>query len=142
MTILERSDRTEAEMRKKLREREYTPEETEEAIRFLKEYRYINDAAYAEKYIRVCSSKKSVRQIRCDLERKGVEKELILESLGENPVDEEEQVRRLLIKKGYKPGERMEPDQYRKVMGALCRKGFSYEVIRRVTDRMCEEDVW
>lgn len=142
MTILEHSDRTEAEMRKKLREREYTPEEIEEAIRFLKEYRYINDAAYAEKYIRVCSTKKSVRQIRCDLERRGVAKELILESLGENPVDEEEQVRRLLIKKGYKPGERMEADQYRKVMGALCRKGFSYEIIRRVTDRMCEEDVW
>lgn len=142
MTILERSDRTEAEMRKKLGEREYTPEEIEEAIRFLKEYRYIDDAAYTEKYIRVCSTKKSVRQIRCDLERRGVAKELILESLGENPVDEEEQVRRLLIKKGYKPGERMEADQYRKVMGALCRKGFSYEVIRRVTDRMCEEDVW
>ena len=140
LTILERSDRTEAEIRKKLKEKEYTPEEIEETVGFLKEYRYVNDAAYAEKYIRVYSSKKSVRQIRCDLERKGVAKELIAESLLEEPVDEEEQIRRLLVKKGYRPGERMEPDQYRKVMGALCRKGFSYEVIRRVTDRMCGEE--
>lgn len=140
LTILERSDRTEAEIRKKLKEKEYTPEEIEETVGFLKEYRYVNDAAYAEKYIRVYSSKKSIRQIRCDLERKGVAKELIAESLLEEPVDEEEQIRRLLVKKGYRPGERMEPDQYRKVMGALCRKGFSYEVIRRVTDRMCGEE--
>lgn len=140
LTILERFDRTEMEIRKKLKEREYTPEEIEETVRFLKEYRYVNDAAYAEKYIRVYSAKKSIRQIRCDLERKGVAKELVAESLGENPVDEEEQVRRLLIKKGYQPGEWMEPDQYRKMMGALCRKGFSYDVIRRVTERMCGEE--
>lgn len=142
LTMLERYDRTEMEMRKKLKEREYTPEEIEETISFLKEYRYVNDAEYADRYIRVCSLKKSIRQIRCDLERKGVAKELIAERLGENQVDEEEQVRRLLIKKGYRPGERMDPDQYRKLMGSLCRKGFSFEVIRRVTDRMCEEEEW
>lgn len=142
LTILERYDRTEMEMRKKLKEKEYTPEEIEETIGFLKEYRYVNDAEYADRYIRVCSLKKSIRQIRCDLERKGVAKELIAERLGENHVDEEEQVRRLLIKKGYRPGERMEPDQYRKLMGALCRKGFSFEVIRRVTGQMCEEEGW
>lgn len=142
LTILERYDRTEMEMRKKLKEKEYTPEEIEETIGFLKEYRYVNDAEYADRYIRVCSLKKSIRQIRCDLERKGVAKELIAERLGENHVDEEEQVRRLLIKKGYRPGERMEPDQYRKLMGALCRKGFSFEVIRRVTGQMCEKEGW
>lgn len=142
LTILERYDRTEMEMRKKLKEKEYTPEEIEETIGFLKEYRYVNDAEYADRYIRVCSLKKSIRQIRCDLERKGVAKELIAERLGENHVDEEEQVRSLLIKKGYRPGERMEPDQYRKLMGALCRKGFSFEVIRRVTGQMCEEEGW
>lgn len=142
LSILERYDRTEMEMRKKLKEKEYTPEEIEETLGFLKEYRYVNDAEYADRYIRVCSLKKSIRQIRCDLERKGVAKELIAERLGENHVDEEEQVRRLLIKKGYRPGERMEPDQYRKLMGALCRKGFSFEVIRRVTGQMCEEEGW
>lgn len=142
LSILERYDRTEMEMRKKLKEKEYTPEEIEETLGFLKEYRYVNDAEYADRYIRVCSLKKSIRQIRCDLERKGVAKEVIDEKLGENQVDEEEQVRRLLMKKGYRPGERMEPDQYRKLMGALCRKGFSFAVIRRVTDRMCEEEGW
>lgn len=139
LTMLEYFDRTEKEMRQKLKDKEYTPEEIEETLCFLKEYGYVNDAEYAGRYIRVCSSKKSIRQIRCDLERKGVAKELIAAALGENPVDEEEQVRRFLVKKGYRPEERMEPDAYRKLMGALCRKGFSYEMIRRVTGRMCEE---
>lgn len=142
LSILERSDRTEKEMRQKLKEREYTPEEIDETILFLKEYRYIDDAEYADRYIRVYSSRKSARQIFCSLERKGIAKDLIESALSEHPAEEEEQVRRFLLKKGYEPGVRMEPDQYRKLTASLCRRGFSYETIRRVTDRMREEDSW
>lgn len=137
LSLLEYRDRTEKEMRQKLQEREYEPQEIEEALSFLKEYRYINDADYAEKYIRVYSSRKSIRQIRCDLERKGVARELIAQQLEDDPVDEEGQIRSYLLKKGYIPGERMEPAAYRKLTSALCRRGFSYDAIRRVTDRMC-----
>lgn len=142
LTILERSDRTEREMRRKLADKEYSQEEIDETIAFLKEYHYVDDAEYANKYIRVYSSRKSMRQIACDLAKKGIEKERIEESLRENPVDEEEQVRRLLLKKGYRPGEYMPPEQYKKITGALCRKGFSYETIRRVAGRMYEEELW
>ena len=38
LTLLEYCDRTEQEMRRKLKEREYTPEEIEKTIVFLKEY--------------------------------------------------------------------------------------------------------
>lgn len=140
LTLLEYRDRTEKEMRQKLQEREYEPQEIEETLSFLKEYRYINDAEYAEKYIRVYSSRKSTRQIRCDLERKGVARELITQRLEEAPVDEEGQIRTYLLKKGYVPGERMEPATYRKLTAALCRRGFSYDAIRRATARMCAEE--
>lgn len=140
LSLLEYRDRTEKEMRQKLQEREYEPQEIEEALVFLKEYRYINDADYAEKYIRVYSSRKSARQIRCDLERKGIDRELIGQSLEDTPVDEESQIRTYLLKKGCVSGERMEPAAYRKLTSALCRRGFSYDAIRRVTDRMCAED--
>lgn len=140
LSLLERSDRTEREMRQKLRDREYEPKEIDEALEFLKEYRYIDDAEYARKYVRVHSSGKSVRQIRCGLEQKGVAREFIDAALEETEVDEETQIRTYLLKKGYRPGERMESAACRKLTGALCRKGFSYESIRRATDRMCEED--
>lgn len=140
LAILERSDRTEKEVRQKLHDKGYEPEEIEETVSFLKEYRYVNDAEYARKYTRVVSSRKSVRQIRCDLERKGVDRDQIDDALDEIEVDEEAQIRAYLLKKGYQPGERMEAAAYRKLTGALGRKGFSYEAIRRVTDRMCEEE--
>lgn len=139
LALLEFRDRTERELRQKLKEREYGPEEIEETVLFLKEYRYLDDEAYAGRYIRSCASRKSRRQIRADLERKGVSREIIDLSFQEEAVDEESQIEKLLLKKGYEPGKRMEPADYRRLMGTLGRRGFSSEAIRRVTDRMSED---
>lgn len=138
--LLEYRDRTEQQMRQKLKEREYEPQEIEEALSFLKEYRYIDDADYAERYIRVYSCKKSARQIRFDLERKGIARDVVEQYLEETPVDEESQIREYLRKKGCRPGERLDAAVYKKITAGLCRKGFSYEVIRRVMDGVLRED--
>ena len=139
LALLEFRDRTERELRQKLKEREYNPEEIEETVLFLKEYRYLDDAAYAGRYIRTCAARKSRRQIRADLERKGVSREIIDLQLQEEYVDEDSQIRKLLEKKGYEPGKSMEPAEYRRLMGALGRRGFSGEAIRRVMESMREE---
>ena len=130
LALLEFRDRTERELRRKLKEREYSTEEIDETVLFLKEYRYLDDAAYAGRYIRTCAARKSRRQIRADLERKGVSREII---------DLQLQIRKLLEKKGYEPGKSMEPAEYRRLMGALGRRGFSGEAIRRVMESMREE---
>lgn len=140
LSLLEYRDRTEQQMRQKLKEREYGPQEIEEALSFLKEYRYIDDADYAERYIRVYSRKKSTRQIRFDLERKGIARDVVEQYLEESPVDEEGQIREYLLKKGCRPGERLDAAVYKKITAGLCRRGFSYEAIRRVMDRMLRED--
>jgi regulatory protein len=108
-------------------------------VAFLKEYHYIDDAEYARRYVRASSSRKSRRRIQSDLEQRGVARTLIAEALEEQPVDEESQIRALLIKKKFQPDERMEPDEYRRLMNALARKGFSYDNIHRVMGRMCED---
>lgn len=140
LSMLDRFDRTEQEVRSKLKEKEYCREEIEETLAFLKEYRFINDAEYAKTYIRVYSAKKSIRKIRYDLEKKGVEKDLIAAGLEDQPVDEEEQIRCLLRKKGYLPGVCMENSAYQKLAGSLFRKGYSYQVIRRVLSCAERED--
>ena len=43
LSLLEYRDRTEAEVRRKLKEREYDPEAVEETIVFLKEYHYLEN---------------------------------------------------------------------------------------------------
>lgn len=139
LSILERSDRTERELRRKLCERGYEEKEIDGAAAFLKEYGYLDDAAYAGRYARACSSRKSIRQIRFDLERKGVAREVIDEVLEAAEVDEEAQVRAFLLKKGCRPDERIDTAVCRRWIASLSRKGFSYEVILRVMAHMCEE---
>ena len=139
LALLEFRDRTERELRQKLKEREYSAGEIEETVLFLKEYRYLDDEAYADRYIRSCAARKSRRQIRADLERKGVSREVIDLQLQEEAVDEDSQIRKLLQKKGYEPGKRLEATEYRRIMGTLGRRGFSGEAIRRVMESMREE---
>lgn len=134
LSLLEYRDRTEQELRQKLAEREYSEDEIEETVLFLKEYRYLDDESYAERFIRSQSGKKSVRQIKAVLEQKGIDRETIAVCLEEEPVDEESQVRAFLEKKGYHAGEKLEVGAYRRLTSALARRGFSWDVIRRAME--------
>ena len=49
LALLEFRDRTERELRQKLKEREYSAEEINETVLFLKEYRYLDDEAYVDR---------------------------------------------------------------------------------------------
>ena len=104
LSLLEYRDRTEAEMRRKLKEREYAPEAVEETIYFLKEYHYLDDQEYARKYVRTAGAGKSIRQLRQSLLSKGISREILDLCFEEETVDEEEAVRRFLKKKGYTAG--------------------------------------
>lgn len=136
LSILERGDRTELQLRRKLLEKGCPADETEETISFLKEYRYIDDAEYARRYVRSYASRKSVRQIREALEQRGVAAAWIAEAIQEQPVDEERQIRAILLKRNYTPGEHMDPREHKRLMGALTRRGFSYDSIHKVMERM------
>lgn len=126
-------------MRKKLKDREYQPEEIEETMAFLEEYHYIDDREYVRKYIRTYSSHKSIRRICAELEQKGVDRELIHAGIQDLPVDEETQIIKWLRKKGYEPGEPLEWAQYRRLTAALGRRGYSFDIIRKATEQMYEE---
>ena len=51
MHILERTDKTEAQLRRKLEESEYPKEAVESAIAYVTSYGYLDDRRYAEHYI-------------------------------------------------------------------------------------------
>jgi len=129
--LLKASDKTEQELRRKLKEGGYPQEAIDYAIGFLKDHRFIDDQDYGRRYVEYHSRQKSERQIRYELQRKGLDKEMIRDILEEQPVDEEARIREYLRKKGLKP-ENMEFKEKGKVMASLGRKGFSYEAINRV----------
>lgn len=129
--LLKSSDKTEQELRRKLKDGGYPEEAADYAINFLKEHRFINDQDYGRRYVEFNSERKSERQIQYELQKKGLDKEVIQEILREQPVDEEAQIKAYVKKKRLKP-EEMDFKERNKVMAALGRKGFSYEAISRV----------
>lgn len=131
--LLKSRDRTETEIRQKLKDGYYPPEAIEYAVEFLKEYRFVDDDKYARSYIRAYSTKRSKRQLEFELINKGIDRETVRGLLEECPVMEEDQIRRYLKAKGYRKGETPLAQQA-KMAAALARKGFSYETVRQVMD--------
>ncbi|MDR1771395.1 MAG: recombination regulator RecX [Hungatella sp.] len=129
--LLKSSDKTEQELRRKLKDGGYPKEAADYAIDFLKKHNFINDQDYGRRYVEFNSGRKSERQIRYELQRKGLDKEVIRELLSEQPVDEVAQIQNYVKKKCLNP-EEMDFKQRSKMMAALGRKGFSYDAISRV----------
>ena len=125
---LQFSGKTENEMRKKLAEQEFSPASVEDAILFLKHYRYLDDDDYARRYVEKNGHKKSIRQMKFDLPPTGARddrRELIFEH---RAGDASAHILGLLRKKNYDP-EEPDPAKRQKIYAFLARKGFSYDAI-------------
>lgn len=136
MNLLQKMDRTEADIRRKLKEGGYPDVVVDETIEFLKSYRYIDDRRYADSYIRFKLSSMSRREISKKLMEKGISESLIEEQFcnffDENNEDEEETelslCKKLLLKK-CSTLDLKEYDNRMKVFSYLYRKGFRSEII-------------
>lgn len=136
--LLKSRDRTELEIRRKLKEGCYPKEAIEYAVSFLKEYKFIDDDNYGRRYIRAYAEKKSRKQLEFELRGKGLNRETIGRLLEECQVSEEEQIRRFLKRKGYGKGT-VSPKEQAKLASALMRKGFSYDAIYGVMEENSED---
>lgn len=123
--LLERMDRTEEQLRRKLAEGEYPPDIVEDALAYVKHYHYVDDARYAECYVRFHGGTKSRRRLLMELEGKGVGRELARQVLdaADTERDEPAMIRKLLEKRHYNPQE-ASPQDKRRMYGYLMRRGF------------------
>lgn len=133
MHLLEDMDRTEAALREKLRQGCYTQEMIDKAVDYVKSFGYLDDARYAEYFVRSRQGSKSRKEIRAALMEKGVAAELIEQAFENCYADggEEEAVRSILRKKRFDPMTAEETEKQR-IYGYLARKGFKYETVRQV----------
>lgn len=125
LNLLERMDRTEAQLREKLLKAEFEPELVEQAIAYVKSYGYLDDERYVRNYIEYRKEQKSRRQLEQELQfRKGVPQELIRKVYEDlEPSDEKILIRKHLQKKQYVPAE-CDEKQRQKLIASLARKGF------------------
>ena len=129
LKLLTISDRTEYQLRTKLREGEFPPEAIDAAIEYVRSYHYLDDARYAESFIRSRKDEKSLFEIRMELKKRGVADALIEEALQGAEIDERKTVAWLFSKK-YGKKDMTDPKIYERAFRYFGTRGFSYEDIR------------
>ena len=126
MHLLNRMDYTEAQLRKKLEQGEYTQKAVDIAIAYVKAYHYLDDERYVGRYLSCSEGRKSRKQAEFELEKKGVSREMIAacrEKI-EDEQDETELIRSILEKRCKNP-QSADEKEIRRHYGYFVRKGFS-----------------
>lgn len=137
MHLLEKMDRTEQELRKKLLEGEYPEDLAEDAIAYVKSFHYVDDARYADCYVRLRGAAKSRGKLLAELQQKGVDRELASRVLAEHEEDRDEpqMIRELMEKRHYDPQTASLQEQ-RRMYGYLMRRGFQSSDICHAIGRL------
>lgn len=142
LAILKFMDRTEQELRNKLSDAGYMSDIIDRTIAYVSEYGYLDNERYASAYIRARKNTKSRLAIRTELLQKGLSKELIERRMQEEyEVDENASeaedaeliaIRKAVAKKLKGADEDLCPEEKKKIMASLYRKGFDIGKIRQV----------
>lgn len=133
MFLLEKMDRTESQLRDKLRQGFYAEDIIEDAISYVKGYHYIDDTRYARNYVRCQKERKSKRQIKADLLQKGVDRDVIDSAMeSEYEAEAEQELILKWIEKRHYSIENSDRKEKQKMYQFLMRKGFRSEDILRV----------
>ncbi len=128
--LLEKRDYTYKQLQDKLRRGGYTEDVISEALEYVNRLGFINDRAYAARYIEAKKSRKSLRCIESELYNRGIDRETVkscLEEAGE--IDETEGIRRLLEKRHY-DAETAGYEERQKQFAYLSQKGYRPADIR------------
>lgn len=131
--LLNDMDRTESQLRIKLKQGLYPEDIVEQAIAYVKSFGYIGDASYARRYITSRQKSKSKKEIYAELCRKGVARDEIDAAMEEcyEDIDETAAIKEILRKKRFDIQKATDLEK-QKLYGYLARKGFSYDGIRQV----------
>ena len=134
LRILTLRDHSEAELRRKLRDKGYEAEGIEQSVARLKELGYLDDARFARSF--AASALRNGRgygaRLKLDLTRRGGEPRIVGEVLAEmdQEFSERELLARMMARRypGFDPAAASDKEK-RRVVGYLQRKGFSLSAI-------------
>ena len=129
------------ELFKKL-EKTYGAEIAESAVNYVSELGYINDEEYAEKYAEylIRSKRRGISRARREMLLKGLSRETVENALSE--FTEEELDEELLFLIRHKYSEKIgDPDNRRRTIAALARRGYDFGSIKRCIETVINEDL-
>ncbi len=138
MNLLQKKDYTEKQLRDKLSEGLYPKEIVDEAIEYVKSYRYLDDERYVRDYITYQMTMRSKARIIQDLTGKGISKDILMPIIEELYAEDEgeselEQIKKLLVKKHF---DHLSTDvkEKQKIIAFLMRKGYNLSSIKRAME--------
>ena len=139
--MLARSSKTENELKKKLKEKQYPEKAVSQVVDYLRSIGYINDESYAESLIGIMrnTTGTSKRSLYYKLVSKGINGDVIQQKLEEAEIDDYPAALKAAQKKlsGLK-GDKKEKTS--KLLGFLYRKGFGTEVCRKIIEELDLEE--
>lgn len=133
LRTLERTMKTEDEVVKKLREKEYDEDTIGRVLLLLKEYKLLDDERYAELYLKEKLRSRGQKKAKLELLQKGVDKEIlsqVLDSLKDTNIEEETCLK--LARKKYDQLSKRELEPFKvktKLYTFLMGKGYDYDLI-------------
>ena len=131
LRIVERSYKSEKELKDKLLLKGYDKESIEKTMEFLKEYNFLSDNNYTKMYVKDKSKFQGKNKIKFDLYRKGIDEEIIQEELSSIDEEDEREVAYNLVLKKYNVIAKRESDKYKlsqKLYRYIVSKGYSYDI--------------
>ena len=154
--ILEHTDKSEADLRRKLKETGYPEDIIERAVEYVRGYHYIDDARFALNYVRIHAAAISRRELSNKLLQKGISREDIdaafsafeeeqadiarrradadPDGASEERLSTEEQAAVNALRKKLNGRRPADEDDKRKLVAFMYRKGFGRDAIRRAFD--------
>ncbi len=132
---IERNLKTEKQVRDKLNLKGYDEEAITKAIDFLKEYNFLDDKDYANKFVKDKLRCQGSNKIRYSLMQKGVSKDVIEEELSGIDKENEKENALVLAQKKVNNLRKTESDIYKisnKLYRFLLSKGYGYDIIKDV----------
>ncbi|HEX9026544.1 MAG TPA: recombination regulator RecX [Clostridium sp.] len=143
LRIIEKSYKTEKEVRDKLILKGYEENSINKSIEFLKEYNFINDNNYTKAFISDKLKSQGSQKIKYTLIQKGISKDKIEEELSNLNKENEKNIALNLAKKKLDIIKKKENDNF-KISGKLYRylvsKGYGYDVTSEVIKEVMSLD--
>ena len=139
LAVLSVTDKSEHDLRDRLKRAGFGSEAEEDAVQYVKRYGYLDDRRFAEHYIDVMQNKKSRKKIEFELLNRGIDRSLIEEAFScAGETDEKELIRKTLLKK-FGRQDLTDENVRRKAVQSLGRQGFGVSDILSVLDTILEK---
>ncbi|MBB6019420.1 regulatory protein [Paenibacillus sp. JGP012] len=142
LRFLEFKQRTRHELRQKLKQKEFAISIIEEVLDRLEQEKLVDDDLFAKEWTRqrMEGQRKGKLWIRQELRQKGIANELIAEVLDDVSAEAELDTALTAGRKKWKQVRGDVQEKKRKTFAYLMRRGFSMDMVRRVVNRLIEED--